>query len=51
MTEADEDHRGIALTPPITLGDLDQALDLELGQVLAIAAHVPVALPAQCDCP
>jgi hypothetical protein len=28
-----------------------QALDLELGEVLAIAAHVPVAASARRDCP
>jgi hypothetical protein len=31
--------------------DLDQALDLELGEVLAVTAHVPVAAAAQRDCP
>jgi hypothetical protein len=35
----------------IALGDLHQALYLELGEVLAIAAHVPVAAPAQRYCP
>ena len=29
----------------VALGDFDQALNLELGEVLAIAAHVPVAGP------
>jgi hypothetical protein len=31
----------------VALGHPDQALDLALGEVLAIAAHVPVAAPAQ----
>jgi hypothetical protein len=35
----------------VALGHLDQALDLVLGEVFAIAAHVPVAMPAQLDCP
>jgi hypothetical protein len=37
------DHGGVALAIAIA--------DLMLGQVLAIAAHVPVAMPAQPDCP
>jgi hypothetical protein len=35
----------------IAFGRLDQALDPELGQVLAIAAHFAVAPAAQPDCP
>jgi hypothetical protein len=41
----------IALAVAVALGHLDQALDLEFGQVLAIAAHVTVAAPAQYDSP
>ena len=48
---ADQDHGRVALAMAVALGRLDQALDLTLGQVLAIAAHVPVAAPAQYDCP
>jgi hypothetical protein len=51
MPEADLDHGGIALAIAVALGDLDQALDLVLGEVLAIAAHVPVATSAQRNCP
>jgi hypothetical protein len=51
VPEADQDHGRIALAMAVALGHLDQALDLELGEVLAIAAHVTVAAPAQCDCP
>jgi hypothetical protein len=35
----------------LPLATLIRPLDLEFGQVLAIAAHVPVAAPAQYDCP
>jgi hypothetical protein len=51
MPEADQDHGGVALAISVAPGDLDQALDLVLGEVLAIAAHVPVAKPAQRNCP
>jgi hypothetical protein len=51
VTEADQDHGRITVSVAVALGDLDQALDLKLGEVLAIAAHVPVAGPAQRDCP
>ena len=51
MPEADQDHGRIAMAVAVALGHPDQALDLVLGQVLAIAAHVPVAAPAQRDCP
>jgi hypothetical protein len=46
-----QDHSGVALAMAVALGHLDQALDLVLGEVFAIAAHVPVAMPAQLDCP
>jgi hypothetical protein len=46
MPEADQDHGGVALAIAVAPGDLDQALDLMLGEVLAIAAHVPVGAPA-----
>ena len=49
VAEADQDHRRIALAMAIALGRLHQAI--ELGEVLAIAAHVPVAAPPQRDCP
>jgi hypothetical protein len=51
MPESDQDHARVAMAVPVALGHSDQALDLVLGQVLAIAAHVPIAAPAQCDCP
>jgi hypothetical protein len=51
VPESDQDHGRVAMAVAMALGRLDQAFDLELGQVLAIAAHVPVAEPAQCDCP
>jgi hypothetical protein len=51
VAEADQDHRRIALAMAIALGRLHQALDLELGEVLAITAHVPVARSSQRDCP
>ena len=51
VTEADQDHGRITVSVAVALGDLDQALDLKLGEVLAIAAHVPVAAAAQRDCP
>jgi hypothetical protein len=51
MPEADQDHGRIALAMAVALGRLDQSVDLKLGEVLAIAAHVAVAAPAQRDCP
>jgi hypothetical protein len=51
VPEADQDHGGVALAIVVASGHLDQAPDLMLGQVLAIATHVPVAMPTQCDCP
>ena len=51
MPEADQDHGRIALAMAVALGCLHQPVDLELGQVLPITAHVPVAAPAQRDCP
>jgi hypothetical protein len=51
VTEADQDHGRIALAMAVVLRCLDQALDFELGEVLAIAAHLSVAGPAQRDCP
>jgi hypothetical protein len=35
----------------VALSHPDQALDLVLGQVFAIAAYVPVAAPAERHCP
>jgi hypothetical protein len=37
MPEGDQDHRRVALTPPVAFSCLHQALDLKLGQVLAVA--------------
>ena len=37
----------MALAVAVAFGHLHQALDLELGQVLAVAAHVPVAMASQ----
>jgi hypothetical protein len=51
VTEADQDHGRVALAMAVAPGHLDQTLDLVLGQVLPIAAHVPVAAAAQRDCP
>ena len=51
VTEADQDHGSIALAMAVALRRLDETLDFELGQVLAIAAHVPVAAPTERDCP
>jgi hypothetical protein len=48
---ADQDHGRVALAMAIALGRLDQAVDLELGEMLAIAAHVAVAAPPQRDFP
>jgi hypothetical protein len=42
VTKADQDHGHIALAVAVAFGHLHQALDLELDQVLAVAAHVPV---------
>jgi hypothetical protein len=38
MPEADQDHGRIAMAVTVAPGHLDQALDLALGEVLAIAA-------------
>jgi hypothetical protein len=46
MPEADQDHGGIAMAVTVALSHPDQALDLVLSEVLAIAAHVPVAVAA-----
>jgi hypothetical protein len=51
VAEADQNHGRIALAMAIAPGRLLQPVDLELGEVLAIAAHVPVAAAAQRDCP
>jgi hypothetical protein len=51
MPEANQDHGRIAMAVAVAFGHLHQALDLVLGEVLAIAAHVPVAGPAQSYCP
>ena len=37
----------MALAVAVAFGHLHQALDLELGQVLAVAAHAPVAMASQ----
>jgi hypothetical protein len=50
-TEADQDHGRVAVAVAVALRGLDQALDFEFREVLAIAAHVTVAGPPQCDCP
>jgi hypothetical protein len=47
MPEADQDHGRIAMAVTVALGHPDQTLDLVLVEVLSIAAHVPVAMPAQ----
>jgi hypothetical protein len=41
VPEGDQDHGRIAMAVPVALGHPDQALDFALGEVLAIAAHVP----------
>jgi hypothetical protein len=46
VPKADQDHGRITGAVAIAFGHLDQAFDLKLAQVLAIAAHVPVAAPA-----
>jgi hypothetical protein len=51
MPEADQDHGRIALAMAVALRRLDETLDFELSQVLAIAAHVAVAAPTERDCP
>ena len=51
VPEADQDHGRIAMAVAVALSCLDQAIDLKLGEVLAIAAHVPVAASAKRDCP
>jgi hypothetical protein len=38
VPETDQDHGRIAMTVAVAFGHLDQALDLELGQVHPIAA-------------
>ena len=47
VTEGDQDYGRVALARPVAFGRLDQALDLEFGQVLAIPAHLTVTTPAQ----
>ncbi len=42
MTETDQDHSRVAVAVAVTLGRLDQALDLTLGQVLPIATHFAI---------
>ena len=39
VTETDQDHSGVAVAVAVALGRVDQALDLTLGEVLAIATH------------
>ena len=51
VPEADQDHGRIALAMAVAFDHLHQAFDLVLGEVLAVAAHVPVATSAQRDCP
>jgi hypothetical protein len=46
MPEGDQDHRRVALTPPVAFSCLHQALDLKLGQVLAVPPHLAVATAA-----
>ena len=42
MPEANQDHGRIAMAVAVAFGHLHQALDLELGQVLAVAAHAQI---------
>jgi len=51
VTEADQDHSRIAMAVAVAFSHLHQALDLVLGEVLAVTAHVPVAASLQRDCP
>ena len=51
MTETDQDHRRVAVAVAVALGRLDQATDLTLGQVLAIATHFAIAASAKRNCP
>ena len=51
VAETDQDHRRVAVAVAVALGRLDQALDLTLGQVLAIATHFAVAGSAKRNCP
>jgi hypothetical protein len=46
-----QDHSHVAVAVAVALGRPDQALDLTLGQVLAIATHFAVAASAKRDCP
>src|SRR5215471_2082388 len=49
MTEGQEDHRPISVCLPITLGGLDQLLDLVLGEVFA-GPIFSIRLAASCYC-
>ena len=51
VTETDQDHRRVAVAVAVTLGRLDQALDLTLGQVLPIATDFAIAAAAKRNCP
>jgi hypothetical protein len=51
VPETDQDHSGVAVAVAVALGSLDQALDLTLGQMLAIATRLAVATSSKRNCP